>query len=68
MSGVTVQRFCTIFEREPPTKMSICRWYKLIDQTAFAKEKALKDDQSLKLRWIQFVRLSFTVYSNQPGN
>jgi hypothetical protein len=34
---------------------------------AFVKEKAPGDDQSMKLRWIQFVRLSFAVYANQLG-
>jgi hypothetical protein len=38
----------------------------LIRLAAFVKEKALGDDQSLKLRWIQFVRLSFAVHVNQP--
>jgi hypothetical protein len=39
----------------------------LIRLAAFVKEKAPGDDQSLKLRWIQFERLSFAVYANHPG-
>jgi hypothetical protein len=34
-SAVTAQRrFRAVFGREPPTKMSIYKWYKLLDQTA----------------------------------
>jgi hypothetical protein len=69
---VTVQRrFRTVFGREPPTKMSVYKWYKLFDQTGCIckgeKGKAPRDDQSLNLRWIQFVQLSFAVHTNQPG-
>jgi hypothetical protein len=64
-SAVTVQRrFCMVFGREMPTKMLIC---KLIRLAAFVKEKALGDAQSLKLMWMQFVWLSFTVHTNQSG-
>jgi hypothetical protein len=53
--AVTVQRrFHMVFGREP-TKKSRCTYgiNCLIRQAAFIKEKALRDDQSLKLRWIQ---------------
>jgi hypothetical protein len=39
----------------------------LIRLAASVKEKALGDDQSLKLGWIYFVLLSFAVHPNQPG-
>jgi hypothetical protein len=39
----------------------------LIKLAAFVKEKTLGDDQSLKLRWIQFMQLSFAVHRNQLG-
>jgi hypothetical protein len=55
-----------VIRREPPTKLSIYKWYKF-RLAAFVKEKAPRDDQSLKLRWIQFVWLSFAVHANQSG-
>jgi hypothetical protein len=39
----------------------------LIRMAAFLKAKTPGDDQSLKIRWIQFMRLSFAVHANQPG-
>jgi hypothetical protein len=49
-----------VFEREPPTKVMIYKWYKLFDQTGcIFKGKSPEDDQSLKLRWIQIVRLDY---------
>jgi hypothetical protein len=33
----------------------------------FVKGRAAEDEQSLKLRWIQFVWLSFTAHVNQAG-
>jgi hypothetical protein len=57
-----------VFGREPPKK---CRFTSgrncLIRLAAFVKDKAMGDDQSLKLRWIQFMWLSFAVHTNQPG-
>jgi hypothetical protein len=56
-----------VFGRELPTK---CRFTSginfLIRLAAFVKGKDPGDDQSQKLRWIQFMRLSLIVLANQP--
>jgi hypothetical protein len=38
----------------------------LIRLAAFVEGKDPEDDQSLKLRWLQFEQLSFAVHANQP--
>jgi hypothetical protein len=68
-SVVIVQRrFRTVFGRDPSTKMLITGGINCsIRLAAFVEENAPGDDQSLKLKWIQFMWLSFAVHTNQPG-
>jgi hypothetical protein len=40
----------------------------MIRLAAFAKEKTLGDDQSFKLRWMKFKRLSFTFHTNHSSH
>jgi hypothetical protein len=58
---------------EPTTKISVYKSHKfLINLAAFVKAKSVRDDQSLKLRWIKFECLSFGVQAKRlimlPGN
>lgn len=61
-SAVAVQMwFCVVFGREPATKMTIYKWYKLFVETGcICKGKTLGDSKSLKFRWTQFMHLLFT--------
>jgi hypothetical protein len=54
-----------VSDREGPTKISGVNC--LIRLAASIKEKAMKDNKSLKLKWVKSEWHLFTVYTNQSG-
>jgi hypothetical protein len=56
---VAVQRFRTVFGREPPTKMSIYKWYRLFDQTGLTCEGRSPGRRLVTEAQVDTVRVAF---------